>query len=322
MGYFSYVKKILITDYVDHLLISGLSSAGFKVTYAPELPNKDVERLLPFYHGIIVNTRTRVGKDLMSKAGDLELIGRLGVGLDIIDVDEAERRNIHVVATPGANANAVGEHMFGMMLALIRNIVSADRSVRANQWLRERHRGFELTGKTIGIIGFGNTGSAFAAKFAGWKTKVVSFDKYKERYAADFRYVEETNLQTVIHASDIISLHVPLTEETQHMINRDFLERCKRGVIILNGSRGKVIDTHALKNALVSGHVAGACLDVLENEKPASYDAYEQQLYGELRKMDNVLFTPHIAGWTQESKKNIASQMLESILSIYAQKGQ
>jgi len=247
----------------------------------------------------------------------LKFIGRLGVGLDIIDTDEAQKRGISVINTPGANANAVAEHMVGMLLALFRKLPSADRTVREGNWLREQHRGREIGGLTIGVIGFGNTGSAFAGKFANWLTQIVAYDKYKTHYADQLRFVEEATLQRVIEASDIISLHVPLTEETEGMVNSAFLRACKKGVVILNGSRGKVVNTQALIDALQSGQVSGACLDVLENEKLATYSEKEKVQFTTLLSMENVVFSPHIAGWTTASKANIAHQILIGISEVY-----
>lgn len=307
------MNKVLITDYVHHELITGLRNRGVHVIYAPEVPYGKVFDWIADCTAIIVNTRTPVGKDLLDAAPGLRFIGRLGVGLDIFDLEEAERRGIRVIATPGANANAVGEHMVGMLLCLLRNINRADRSIRQGHWIRERYRGPELKGKTIGIIGFGNTGSAFASKFAGWQTKVLAYDKYKERYSGDFRFVQEVDLETVLRESDVISLHVPLTDETRYMVDEGFLSKCRRGVILLNGSRGKVVDTVALIKALEEGRVGGACLDVLENEHPWQYSPEEKEIYGRLYQLNNVVLTPHIAGWTHSSKLNIAGDLLAKI---------
>ena len=307
---------VLICDYVDHLLLNGLADLGFRPVYAPEVANDQVADWLPGMVGIVVNTRTPVRKPLMDKCPDLRFIGRLGAGLDIFDVDEAERRGIAIVNTPGANANAVGEHMFGMLLALMRHIPVADASVRRGAWLRERHRGRELKGLTIGVIGFGNTGSAFAHKFANWETKVVAYDKYKTHYAEDLRFVEESSLSDVMSRSDVISLHVPLTNETRDMVNLEFLQQCKPGVVILNGSRGEVVVTKDLITCLENGIVSGAGLDVLENEKIGALSHDERDWYDALCSRKNVVMTPHIAGWTHASKANIARQMIEGIRDV------
>lgn len=310
-------KKILVCDYVHRDLLEGLGQMGFHVVYAPEIQNREVQDWLPGMEGIIVNTKTPIRKSHLDLCPTLKFIGRLGVGLDIIDTEEAHRRGIKVIHTPGANANAVAEHMFGMLLALFRKIPSADSSVREGNWLREQHRGREIGGLTIGIIGFGNTGSAFAGKFANWLTHIVAYDKYKAQYADQLRFVEETTLERVIKESDIISLHVPLTDVTKGMVNHGFIRACKKGVVILNGSRGKVMDTGALIDALNSGHIGGACLDVLENEKLTTYSEKEKAHFASLTRMENVIFSPHIAGWTFASKVNIAHQLLDGISDLY-----
>jgi D-3-phosphoglycerate dehydrogenase / 2-oxoglutarate reductase len=311
------IIKVLVCDYVHSDLLTGLAQMGFHVVYAPEIENQEVRDWLPFMEGVIINTRTPLRKPLLERCPELRFIGRLGVGLDIIDMDVARRRGIKVINTPGANANAVAEHMFGMLLALFRKIPAADRSVKEGKWLREQHRGRELKGLTVGVIGFGNTGSAFAGKFANWQTQVMSYDKYKTHYADHIRFVEETTLERVIEESDILSLHVPLTDITKGMVNSAFLNACRRGVVLLNGSRGKVVDTEALVEALQSGHVSGACLDVLENEKLITYSEREKAHFASLKSMDNVILSPHIAGWTGLSKVNIARQILVGISNLY-----
>ena len=275
-----------------------------------------VEEWLPSLSGIIVNTRTPIDRNMMERARRLKFIGRLGVGLDIFDEAAADELRIALINTPGANANAVGEHVFGMLLGLIRHIPEANESVKSGQWLREKHRGRELGDMTVGLIGCGNTGRAFASKFGGWMTKVLTYDKYKTHYVEDLRFVTESSLEEVIELSDVISLHVPLTNETKGMVDAQFLSKCKDGVIIINASRGRVVDLMALVDALEDGKVSGACLDVLPNEKLATLSQFERDLYDKLYRMDNVILTPHIAGWTYQSRENIARQMLNSLQGL------
>ena len=310
---------ILITDYVHGLLIRGLRDAGFHVVYAPEMELALVRDLLPDFNGLIVNTRTPVDALMMQSSKRLQFIGRLGIGLDIFDVDEADRLGISIMNTPGANANAVGEHCFGLLLALMRKIPSANAQVKNGRWPRERNRGREIGGMTVGIIGFGNTGRAFASKFAGWQTRILSYDKYKKQYATDLRFVEECDLEKVLAESDILSLHVPLTPETSGMIDAGFLDKCKHGLVFINCSRGKVVDLASLITALYSGKIAGACLDVLPNEKPHMYTVEEQGMYDRLYACENVVLTPHVAGWTFRSKRNIAELLLTQILTLKAE---
>ena len=314
--------KILLTDYVHHDLLEGLRSEGVHVTYAPEASSEMLAEWLSSFDGIIVNTRTPVRAGILNANPQLRLVGRLGVGLDIIDMDEAVRRGIHVVHTPGANANAVAEHCMGMLLGLLRHIPRANAEVKLGSWYREKNRGVEVEGLTIGIIGFGHTGSAFARKFAGWKTEIVAYDKYKTHYAGDLRFVQEATLEEVVRRSDVISLHVPLTDETRAMVDARFLSRCRRGVVLINASRGQVVDTRALVEALAEGQVGGACLDVLERENPAQRTAEDKEIYRRLFALDQVVLTPHIAGWTHGAKRQIARQMLAGIRAWMAhQKG-
>lgn len=310
---FVVMQRVLITDYVHPLLPAGLRTRGYHVNYAPEIMRQQVLEWIPGCSGIVINTKTVADAELIAAAAGLKWIARLGSGLDIIDLKAAEDRNIVVINTPRANANAVAEHVMGMLLALLRHIPGADHEIRRGLWFRERNRGVELSGKTIGIIGFGNTGSAFAAKFAGWNVRILSYDKYKSGYAEHLDYVQETDLDQVMRESDIISLHLPLTDETRQMVNETFLAGCRKGCILINSSRGRIINTAALVFSLATGHIGGACLDVLENEHPDTYTSEEQELFSVLSASPNVVLTPHIAGWTVESKRQISEGVLMAL---------
>lgn len=310
------MEQVLITDYVHPVLITGLRKQGYFVHYAPEIEREQVLEWIPHYTGMVINTKTVADAILINAAANLKWIARLGSGLDIIDLPTARSRNIAVINTPQANANAVAEHVFGMLLCLMRNITIADREVRSEMWNRERNRGAELSGKTVGIIGFGNTGSSFASKFKGWNVEVLAFDKYKSDYATTSTFIRESTLQDVLAQSDIISVHLPLTVETSQMVNAAFLFACKPGVIFINTSRGKIVDTSALIEALHSGHVRGACLDVLENEKPDTYTSEERECYQKLFEMPQVILTPHIAGWTFESRRKISEQVVAEVARL------
>lgn len=307
------MKQVLITDYVHPVLITGLRKQGYLVHYAPEIERAQVLEWIPLYTGLVINTKTVADAALIEAAKNLKWIARLGSGLDIIDLPTAQARNITVINTPQANANAVAEHVFGMLLCLMRNIAVADREVRVELWNREKNRGSELSGKVVGIIGFGNTGSAFASKFKGWNVGVLAFDKYKSEYASGSPFIRETTLNDLLAHSDIISIHLPLTVETSQMVNAAFLSACKPGVIIINSARGKIVDTSSLADAMDSGQVSGACLDVLENEKPDNYTSDERECYQRLFTMHNVILTPHIAGWTFESKRKISEQVVAEV---------
>jgi D-3-phosphoglycerate dehydrogenase len=308
------VKKILITDKVHSLLINGLESENSSVTYDTTIDNEKLDTVIHQYDGIIINSKIIMDKARINKGKNLQFIGRLGSGLEIIDVKYAKKKKIAVYNSPEGNRNAVAEHELGMLLAVMNNIVRADREVRKFQWEREKNRGTELKGKTLGIIGLGHTGSSFAEKLSSWGLKVVSYDKYRKRYPASLRFVEKTGLEELKEMSDIISLHLPLTEETKYLVDDAFISECKNGVIICNTSRGQIVRTSTLINGLQTGKIGGACLDVFENEKPDTYNEQEIEMYNKLYRMGNVVLTPHIAGWTNESLSGIAEILLDKIL--------
>lgn len=308
------IHKILITDKVHSDLVSGLIKAGFIVDYHPDRTPEETKQTISEYYGIIINTKTKMFKDMIDAGKNLKFIARLGSGLDIIDLDYAKEKGIDVFSAPEGNRNAVAEHTLGMLLNLLNHLNRADKEVRNGVWSREKNRGYELSGKVVGIVGYGNTGSCFAEKLSGMDVKVLVYDKYKKHFADDIRYVYETSLEELTKDADVISFHLPLTMETKHFVNRDFISTCKDGIIIINTSRGMVIDTTVLLDEIYSGKVAGACLDVFENEKPQTFTTKEQKIYNELYTLENVVLSPHIAGWTFESIQKIAQVLLSRII--------
>jgi D-3-phosphoglycerate dehydrogenase len=244
----------------------------------------------------------------------LKFVGRLGSGLDIIDLPYANEKDIQIVNSPEGNRNAVAEHAIGMLLALMNKMLQGDQEVRKFHWDREKNRGREITNLTIGIIGFGHTGSTFAKRLSGFDCKILAYDKYKVNYTENLPYVEKTSMEKIQKEADIISFHLPFTSETLHLADKEFLDLCKKGVIIINTSRGKVLKTKDLLIALNIGQVGGACLDVFENEKTLTYTIEEKNMYNSLYMMPNVVLTPHVAGWTVESKEKIAKTLLDKLL--------
>jgi D-3-phosphoglycerate dehydrogenase len=312
--------RILVSDRAHSELIDLLEEAGFDIDYQPDITYAEFKQVLHQYQGVIINSKTPMQKEQIQQADKLKFIGRLGSGLDIIDLDAAKNEDVKVLSAPEGNANAVAEHCLGMILALNNKLCAANYQVRQFEWNREQNRGTELENRKIGIIGYGNNGSAFARKLAGLNVKVFAYDKYKQRYAAQERYVVETDLNGVLKQSDIISLHIPLTAETRFMVDKVFLQKCKPGVIIVNSSRGKVLKTEDLIRQLELGYVSGACLDVLENEEISAYSDKEKELYERLFQFKNVLLSPHIAGWTKESLQKIAQVLALKILKLYGLK--
>ena len=307
------MKKVLVTDGVHPLLLEGLTALGYHCDYHPKISLEEVRKMVEPYEGLIINSKILVDKQMLDSTNNLKFVGRLGSGMEIIDLEYAEERGVLIHGAPEGNRNAVAEHALGMLLALANNFLRADREVRQKNWQREKSRGFEVMGKTIGIIGFGHTGSQFTKKLQGMDMEVLAYDKYKKDYVSDYQNLEESNLEEIQKRADIISFHLPFTSETRHLVNSDFLKKCKDGVILINTSRGSIIKTEDLITALKSGKVGGACLDVFENEKTATFTPQEDALYGELYEMENVILTPHVAGWTVESKRRLAEVLLEKI---------
>ena len=309
-------KKVLITDDVHQILLEGLAAAGYECNYQPNINLDEVRQQIGAYEGLIINSKILVNKTLLDAAKNLKFVARLGSGMEIIDKKYAAQLGVSVYNSPEGNRNAVAEHAVGMLLALANHLVRADREVRNFSWQREKNRGFELRGKTIGIVGFGHTGSSFAKKLSGWETKILAYDKYlSDGYAANFSNVEEVAPEQIQSEADIISFHLPLTDETRHLGDKNYFEKCKDGVVIINTSRGQVLNTEDLLAALRNKKIGGACLDVFENERTATFSEQEKRLYAELYSLENVVFSPHIAGWTVESKRALSEVLLQKILT-------
>jgi D-3-phosphoglycerate dehydrogenase / 2-oxoglutarate reductase len=307
-------KAVLITDDCHPLLFENFEKAGFRVDFEPEISYESTKNRIKNYEGLIINSKIMVDSAFLDLAKRLKFVGRLGSGMEIVDRKAAAERGILVVSSPEGNRNAVAEQAIGMLLALANNLLRADREVRQKTWHREKNRGWELAGKTLGIIGFGHTGSQFARKLTGFDLRTLAFDKYLNAgFATDFAHVEEVSLEKMCAESDIISLHLPLTAETKGFADADFFAKCRAGFVLINTSRGNCVKTANLISALESGHCAGACLDVFENEKPATFSEIENALFERLYQFENVVLSPHIAGWTHESKRKMAETILEKL---------
>ncbi len=307
-------KRVYITDDVHPLLIEGLEELGYSIDYAPKVPLSTVRKKIKDYDGIIINSKVLMDREMLDAAIKLKFIGRLGSGLEIIDLAYAKKKGVKVFRAPAGNSNAVGEHALGMLLALANNLIKSNLEVKSLVWDREGNRGFELKGKTIGIIGFGHTGSQFARKLKGFQTKILVYDKYRQRLPEEFRYVTRVrNLDTLLSKADVLSFHLPLTDETIGFFDEEQLASCRDGVIIINTSRGAVIPTSVLIIGLETKKIGGACLDVFENEKPKTYSENELKAYKKLFAMPNVIVSPHVAGWTVESKRKLSEILLRQI---------
>jgi D-3-phosphoglycerate dehydrogenase len=306
------MKKVLIIDRVHPLFAERLSAMGFSVFEDYEASAAEIN--WADYVGLILRSRMPINEAILSQAQNLKFIARVGAGLENIDLAAAEKQAVAVLAAPEGNRNAVGEQALGMLLSLFNRLITADQEVRKGMWLREENRGLELAGKTVGIIGYGNMGSAFAAKLRGMDCRVVAYDKYKMGYGSS--QVEELSLEELQAEADIISLHLPQNEETLYYVDQDFIASCAKDFFLINTARGKLVRTVALKEALESGKIRGACLDVLEFEKSSFENLYSAGSPAELEYLlqtDKVVLSPHIAGWTHESKRKMAEVLLQKI---------
>lgn len=310
------IERILITDRVHPICVDRLRQAELEVDYRPDLDYETFQELLPNYEGVIINSRSPMNRENILRAVNLRFIGRLGSGLDIIDMPTAEEEGVAVINVPEGNANAVAEHAMGMLLCLMNRLVEADREVRKGEWNREARRGRELAGRTLGLLGYGHTGRAMAQKLKGFDVKVNVFDKYKKQYAEGSRIVNECALEEVLSDSDILSIHLPLTEETHGMVDSSLLSKCKEGVILINTSRGKICQTPDILSNLQSGQLGGVAMDVLEDEGAKDLSQSDVRIYNELFAEERTLFSPHIAGWTEESLFKIGDAIAMKILNF------
>ena len=313
-------RKVYFLDTVHEILQQRLEKSGFECI---DLTNADLETCQKNLHdafGIVIRSRFPMDEKMLSHAPELAFIARSGAGMENIDVQYCDSRAIVLFNSPEGNRNAVGEHALGMLLDLMNRITLANNEVIRGKWLRDGNRGVELDGKTVGIIGFGNNGSAFAKKLRGFDVTVLAYDKYKQNFGSDF--VIEATLEAVLRKSDVISFHIPQNAETIHFANQEFFDGLGKPIWLLNLSRGKIVETKALIEALKSGKVRGAGLDVNEFEKSSFEHFFDGGVPAELQFLldaPNVIMTPHIGGWTEESYFKLSNVLADKVVGMFGE---
>ncbi len=304
--------RILVVDDVHEIFHQLMKANGHEVLENFDISKEELISQINNFNVLVVRSKFFIDKKIIDAMNENFIIARAGAGMDNIDEEYAHKKNIKLINAPEGNRDAVAEHVLGMLLTYARNIHKSNSEIRNGVWLREENRGFELKGKTIGIIGYGNTGKALARKLSGLEMNVIAYDKYLSNYSDD--YVSEVTINELKEQSDIISIHVPLTSETSHSINIQFFDSLLKRPFVINSSRGKVIKTSDLLQAIKSGKVLGAALDVLENEQFNNLQNSDLEWYNELIASEKVILTSHIAGWTYESYYKISEVLAQKLL--------
>ncbi len=307
--------KILVVDEMHECLLPLLHNLGAEVSYQPTFGKKDAEQVIHQYEGLLIRSKFFIDAAFLDLATSLKFIGRAGAGLDLIDLEACKERGVEVFGANEANKVAVAEHLLGMILMLFNKLNTSPQEIRNDQWLREKNRGEELMGKTVGIIGYGHNGSTAAARFAAFGCRVLAYDKYKKGFGS--AEIEEVDLETIFTEADVFSFHVPLTEETRKWADSDFFSKFRKPIYFCNVARGEIMVQEALIQALENGKVKGACLDVLENEKITALTDKGRKEFEYLRAHPRVILSPHVAGWTIESYRKINEVLCEKIKALY-----
>ena len=306
------MPKILIVDDLHPVFKEEAARLGYQCDDHPDFSKAQTLAVIADYTGLVIRTKFQVDRDIIDAATGLKFIGRAGAGMDNVDEEYAASKGILCINAPEGNRDAVAEHAIGMLLALMNNLRKGDQEIRSGIWDREGNRGWELKGKTVALIGYGNTGQAMARKLSGFDVEVIAFDKYKTGYSD--AYVREMSMEQVVKKADVLSFHIPLTRETKQMVNDEYLFHFRKPVFLINTSRGEIVKTQAVLDAIKSGKILGAGLDVLETEK---FPALAQMpWHEELIANPKVLLSPHVAGWTFESYYKISVVLAEKLKNL------
>lgn len=305
-------KRLLIVDDLHPAFKQAAEELGYLVSDEPLFTREQTLAVIKDYDGLAVRTKFQVDRELIDAAPNLKFIARAGAGMDNVDEAYAKARGIACINAPEGNADAVGEHALGILLSLMNKLRQADQQVRQGIWSREANRGWELKGRTVGIIGYGHMGQSFARKLQGLGVEVIAYDKYKTGFSDAF--AREVSMEEIVKHSEVLSLHIPLTRETRQLVDNEYLFHFRKPIFFLNTSRGEIVNTKAILKAIAQGKILGAGLDVLEVEKFPALG--QQDWYAELAQNDQVLLSPHVAGWTLESYQKISEVLAAKLKNL------
>ncbi|MCZ6693254.1 MAG: NAD(P)-dependent oxidoreductase [Bacteroidetes bacterium] len=306
-------KSCLIIDKMHNSIVPLLEGIGYKVDYCPQITRSEIIERITTYTGIIIRSKTNIDREILKHATNLRFVARAGAGLDMLEMDSIKARDIKIINAPEGNRDALAEHALGMLLNLLNNINKAADEVRRMKWDREGNSGSEIMGKSIGILGYGFMGRAFALRLSGFACKILAYDKY---ITPNDPHVEAVSMDRIFQDSDVFSIHLPLTDETYHLIDESFLDSFQKEIVLLNTSRGGILKQEALIRGLKTGKIKGAALDVLENEKLNNLSEAQKENFEFLSSHQGVLLTPHIAGWTVESYEKINQVLVDKIKGL------
>lgn len=305
-------NNILIVDDVHPIFMEQAEAKGYTCDYRPTIKSEEALQIIGNYAGLVIRSKFLVTKQIFDLATNLQFVARAGAGMDNIDEAYAAQKGIKLINAPEGNSDAVGEHAIGLLLSLMNNFNRGDAEIRNGKWEREGNRGYELKGKTVGIIGYGHMGQSFARKLSGFQVDVIAYDKYKTGFSD--RYAREVSMEQIVKLSDVLSIHVPLTAETNGLVDDEYLFHFKKPIFLINTSRGKTAKVSSVLKAIKEGKILGAGLDVLEVEKFPTLA--EQAWYDELRQSGKVILSPHVAGWTFDSYRKISEVMAEKLVRV------
>jgi len=305
-------KKILIVDQLHAIFKESAAAMGYEADDCPLITRAETLEIISGYEGIAVRTKFLIDKELIDAAPKLKFVARAGAGLDNIDEAYAKQKGITLLNASEGNRDAVGEHALGMLLSLMNNLRKGDQEVRTGVWDREGNRGYELKGKTVGIVGYGHMGRSFAKKLSGFEVNVIAYDKYKTGFSD--QYAREVSMEEIVRQSEVLSLHIPLTAETRLMVNDEYFLHFRKPIFFINTARGEIASVQSVLNAIESGKILGAGLDVLQTEKFPALG--QQDWYQQLIQSDKVLLSPHVGGWTFDSYRKISEVLAEKLKAL------